>query len=165
MLHNKMPNQNKLKPLETNTTTSMEEAKTEVFFCCCDQNPKHESCRCTEHQKQQLTSEFLGWVVEVARVWLNHTAIIHKSGGTTVIISQSDTIHQNKFKSRPEFTFITVIFHPRIRNAATNTLKHAFFTLTWTVIHVQPDKQTSELTCLSVNILTPPACFKETKLH
>lgn len=118
-----------LKTLETNTTTSVEEVKTEGFHW--DQNPKHRSRRCAEHQKQQLTSEFLGWVVEVARVWLNHTAIIHKSGGTTVIISHSDTIHQNKFKSRPEFTFITVIIHPRIRNATTNTPKHAFFTLTY----------------------------------
>lgn len=86
-------------------------------------------CRSTEDQNQQLTSEFLGWIVEVTRVWLNHTAIIHKSGGTTVNICQLDPIYENKLRSRPKFTFITVIFHQRTRKFATNTLKHTFFTL------------------------------------
>lgn len=33
-----------------------------------------------------LTSEFLGWVVEVAGVWLYHTSVIHKPGDRAITI-------------------------------------------------------------------------------
>lgn len=66
-------------------------------------NQKLLSWRHTKYPNQQLTSEFLGWVVEVACVWLNHTAIIYKSGETN---SQYKSVeHQNYL---PKCMFITV---------------------------------------------------------
>lgn len=60
-----------------------------------------------------LTSEFLGWVVEVACVWLYHTAVIHKPGkkhhhDESVTL---DSCYLNGLKHQQTFEKLSISIH------------------------------------------------------
>lgn len=56
-----------------------------------------------------LTSEFLGWVVEVACVWLDHAAVVHKPVDTTIMtVSESSVIYTTKKNFQKAFNLGTM---------------------------------------------------------
>lgn len=55
-----MPNHNKQKPLETNTTTSKEEVKTEVFFFTVTKTPNIKVVDAQSNKSSSLPLNFLG---------------------------------------------------------------------------------------------------------
>ena len=63
-----------------------------------------------------LTSEFLGWVVEVSGVWLNHTAVVHKPEDTDIVTMSRSLETRPTLKDFKTPNTLWTFYNPHIHN-------------------------------------------------